>query len=204
MNPFIVNAIFSFKKELIFVSFTFLLVLLLPIIAVIILTHTGFDAVSNRLAQFDENTKTIKLFYPNGTLYKEISVNVTWPVNGIVSNEFGTTVLPYYIYHSGIDIANPHRVVGDPVTSFMPGTVTYEGQIFWGFGKHIIIDHGDNITSVYGHLDKIFVVKGQEVKPGDIIGLEGTTGWSTGPHLHFQINVFGIPVNPRTFVMGNP
>lgn len=204
MNPFIVNAIFSFKKELIFVSFTFLLVLLLPMIAVIILTHTGIDAVSNRLAQFDENTKTIKLFYPNGTLYREISVNVTWPVNGIVSNEFGTTVLPYYIYHSGIDIANPYRVVGDSVTSFMSGTVTYEGQIFWGFGKHIIIDHGDNITSVYGHLDKIFVVKGQEVKPGDIIGLEGTTGWSTGPHLHFQINVFGIPVNPRTFVMGNP
>lgn len=80
-----------------------------------------------------------------------------------------------------------------------------KGRYFGGFGKHIIVDHGDNITSLYGHLDKIFVIRGQEVKPGDIIGLRGDTGWSTGPHLHFQINVFGIPVNPRTFLgEGNP
>ncbi|OGD85195.1 hypothetical protein A2164_00050 [Candidatus Curtissbacteria bacterium RBG_13_35_7] len=205
MPPFIFDPIFSFKKELLFVSFAFLLALLLPIIAVIILTHTGIDAVSDRLVQYDETTKTIKLFYPNGSLYKEILVNVTWPVRGIVTNEFGTTVLPYYVFHSGIDIANPYGLIGDPITTFMPGTVTYEGEIFWGFGKHIIINNGDNITSLYGHLDKIFVIRGQQVKPGDIIGLEGDTGWSTGPHLHFQINVFGIPVNPRIFVgEGNP
>jgi len=84
----------------------------------------------------------------------------------------------------------------------MDGKVIYAGEIFWGFGKHIIIDHGDNITSVYAHLSQIYVYSGQDVKMGQIIGEEGTTGWSTGPHLHFQINVFGIPVNPRTF-LGN-
>lgn len=201
MDPLL--SLFSLKKEFLFVTFTFLLILLLPIIAVILLTHSGIDAVSDRLAQFDEESNTIVLYYPNGTLYKELTVNVTWPVNGVITNEFGETHLPYYLFHSGIDIANPQGTTGDPITVFMPGKVIYEGEIFWGFGKHIIVDHGDNITSLYGHLDKISVVKDQEVEPGDIIGLEGSTGWSTGAHLHFQINIFGIPVNPRTFFSTN-
>jgi len=96
--------------------------------------------------------------------------------------------------------------VGDPVNAFLPGKVIYAGEIFWGYGKHIIIDHGNNITTVYGHLDKIFVVKGQEITTTkQVIGREGQTGWATGPHLHFEIRVFGIPVNPRTFLgQGNP
>ena len=85
----------------------------------------------------------------------------------------------------------------------MDGTVIYAKEIFWGYGKHIIIDHGDNITSLYGHLDKIYVVNGQKVTINDVIGKEGSTGWSTGPHLHFQIDAYGIPVNPRTFLGNN-
>lgn len=115
----------------------------------------------------------------------------------MITLEFGESDLPYQLFHSGIDIASKK---GDPVTSFMPGKVIYAGEIFWGYGKHVIIDHGDNITSTYAHLDKINVKEGQEVKPGDVIGLEGSTGWSTGNHLHFQINVFGVPVNPRVFL----
>jgi murein DD-endopeptidase MepM/ murein hydrolase activator NlpD len=53
-------------------------------------------------------------------------------------------------------------------------------------------------------MSKIEVKKGQEVQPGDVIGLEGQTGWATGPHVHFETRVFGIPINPRTFVVGNP
>jgi len=87
----------------------------------------------------------------------------------------------------------------------MAGKVIYAGEISWGFGKHIIIDNGNNIHSVYAHLDKIYVYNGEEVHPGNIIGKEGQTGWATGPHLHFQINIFGIPVNPRIFLdEGNP
>ena len=86
----------------------------------------------------------------------------------------------------------------------MEGTVTFAGEIPLGLGKHTIIDHGTYITSYYGHLSAVYVTKGQKVKPGDIIGLEGETGWATGPHVHFQINVYGIPVNPRTFLQGNP
>jgi murein DD-endopeptidase MepM/ murein hydrolase activator NlpD len=99
-----------------------------------------------------------------------------------------------------LDIANPYGLVGDPITPFMDGEVIYEGEIFWGYGKHIVIDHGDNITSVYAHLDKIYVFKGQQVYIGDTIGTMGNTGWSTGPHLHFEIRLYGIPVNPMVFL----
>jgi murein DD-endopeptidase MepM/ murein hydrolase activator NlpD len=82
----------------------------------------------------------------------------------------------------------------------MKGTVIYADELSWGYGKHIIIDNGNNISSLYGHLSKIYVTKGEEVKQGQIIGAEGSTGWSTGPHLHFQVDIYGIPVNPRTFL----
>lgn len=201
MNPliafFVADTLWSLKKELFYICLTFLMVLLLPVLAIITLTNSGVEEVSQALVEYNAKTNTIKLYYPNGKLYKEITVNVALPVHGVITNEFGETHLPYYLFHSGIDIASKK---GDPITTFMPGKVIYEGEIFWGFGKHVIIDNGDNITSLYGHMDKITVKKDQEVKPGDVIGLEGNTGWSTETHLHFQINVFGVPVNPRVFI----
>ena len=109
--------------------------------------------------------------------------------------------MPYQPVHTGIDIAGR---TGDPVTPFMKGKVIYVGDLSWGYGKHIIVDNDNNISSLYAHLSKVNVTVGQEVKPGDIIGLEGSTGWSTGPHLHFEVRVFSIPVNPKTFINGNP
>ena len=89
---------------------------------------------------------------------------ITWPVKGVITLEFGESDLPYQPFHTGIDIANPNGKVGDPITPFMNGKVIYAGEIFWGFGKHIIIDHGNNITSIYGHLNKIFVYPGEKLK----------------------------------------
>jgi murein DD-endopeptidase MepM/ murein hydrolase activator NlpD len=82
----------------------------------------------------------------------------------------------------------------------MEGTVTYAAETKTGYGKHVIIDHGNNVSSLYGHLDKILVYKGQKVTINQVIGKMGSTGWSTGPHVHFQINIYGIPVNPRSFL----
>lgn len=194
------------QKELKFVIFTFLLVLLIPIIAVILLANTGIDLISDRLATQNKQNNTVQIHDPaTGKVIQEIKTEEAWPVHGVVTLEFGEIDLPYQLLHTGIDIANPYRQTGDPVTSFMPGTVIYAGEIFWGYGKHIIIDHGNNITSVYAHLDKIFVFKGEEIKStNQVIGLEGDTGWATGPHVHFETRVFGIPVNPRTFLSGNP
>lgn len=198
--------LWNFRRELKFVIISFLIAISLPFIAVIILMNVGVNIVSDSLTSFDSKTNTVQIHDPlTGDVIKEIKPVLTWPVKGVITLEFGESDWPYQIFHTGIDIANPAGKQGDPITPFMTGKVIYAGEIFWGYGKHIIIDHGDNITSLYGHLNKIFVYPGQEVKPGDIIALEGSSGWSTGPHLHFQINVFGLPVNPRIFLgSGNP
>ena len=194
------------RKELKYVLFTFLLVLLIPFIAVILLTNAGINLISDKLATQNVQNNTVQIHDPaTGQVIKEIQATAVWPVHGVVTLEFGAIDLPYQPLHTGIDIASPNSQIGDPVTAFMPGTVTYAGEIWWGYGKHIIIDHGDNITSLYGHLDKIFVFKGEKISSTtQVLGHEGTTGWSTGPHLHFETRVFGIPVNPRTFLSGNP
>ena len=209
MNPLFLKALitaFSLRKELKYVLLTFLGVALLPFIAVIILTQTGIDIVSDHLATVDTQTNKVQIHDPaTGKVIAEVNGSMVWPVHGVVTLEFGAIDLPYQPLHTGIDIANPSNKIGDPVTSFMPGKVVYAGEIFWGYGKHIIIDHGNNITSLYGHLDKIMVIPGEEIKTTDqVIGLEGSTGWSTGPHVHFETRVFGIPVNPKTFLTGNP
>jgi len=72
--------------------------------------------------------------------------------------------------------------------------------MFSQYGKHVIIDHGDNITSVYAHLNRITVYEGQEVKVSDSIGEMGSTGWSTGPHLHFELRFKGEKINPNRMI----
>ncbi len=193
--------LWSFRRELFYVAVAFLVILLLPVVAVIILTNAGLNVVSDKLATVDTKTQTVQIHDPkDGSVVQEIKPIVSWPVSGIITLEFGAIDLPYQPFHTGIDIADPSGNVGAPIHPFMDGTVIYAGEIFWGFGKHIIIDNGNNITSIYAHLDKIFVYNGEKVKITDVIGNEGQTGWATGPHLHFQIDVYGIPVNPRTFL----
>ncbi len=190
-------SIWSFRRELQLVCLSFLLVALAPILAVFMLSNSGIDIVSDRLATVDTQTQAIEIHDPTtGEVVSEIHPVVAWPVSGVYTAEFGD-ITPYQLFHSGIDIAGPK---GTPVHPFMEGTVVYAGEIWWGFGKHVILDHGNHITSVYAHLDKIFVVKGHTVTINQVLGNRGSTGWSTGPHLHFQINVYGLPVDPRTFM----
>lgn len=174
--------------------------ILIPIIAIILLTQIGLDIISDKLVSVNEQTQNIEIHDPATGEAKQIEVKATWPTTGVITLEFGQSS-GYQVFHTGIDIANANGQIGDPINPFLPGKVIYAGEIFWGYGKHIIIDHGNNITTVYGHLDKIFVVQGQEIKDTkQVIGRMGTTGWSTGPHLHFEVRVYGIPVNPRTFL----
>jgi len=192
-----VAAIFSFRKEFKFVLIAFLVVIMLPVIAVFILAHTGINVVSDALVGVDSETKNIQILDPTtGEVVSEVDHTIAWPVLGVITLEFAQSS-GYQVFHTGIDIANN---LGTPISPLMQGKVVYAGEIFWGYGKHIIIDHGDKITSLYGHLDKIYVFKRQEVKVEDEIGKMGSTGWSTGPHLHLEARVYGIPVNPRTFL----
>lgn len=197
MNLFLWWNVFSFRKELGYLLTAFLLALSLPIIAVILLTHAGIDVVSDRLVTENEISASVDIRSPlTGEVVKTLIGPFIWPAAGVFTLEFGESSL-YQPFHTGLDIAGTK---GDPIVPMMPGKVIYAGEIFWGYGKHIIIDHGDNVTTVYAHLDRIFVAKGQEVVYGQVIAREGSTGWSTGTHLHFEVRVYGIPVNPRTFL----
>lgn len=192
------NSFWSYKRELKIILLSFLVVLSLPLIAVIILTQTGINLVSDKLVDQTGIENQVEIKDPiTGEVTYTIKQQMFWPTTGVVTLEFGVPHLPYQILHTGIDIANNK---GTNITPFMGGTVTYAAETKTGYGKHIIIDHGNNVTSLYGHLDKILVYKGQTVTTDQVIGLMGTTGWSTGNHLHFQINVYGIPVNPRAFL----
>jgi len=99
-------------------------------------------------------------------------------------------------FHDGIDIAAPS---GTPVYAFRTGTVAYAGSN-GGYGLYVRIDHGDGVTSFYGHLSRVDVQVGQRVSLGQTIGLSGNTGRSTGPHLHFGTWVNGRSVDPLTLV----
>ena len=194
----VMNSFWNYKKELKIILLAFLVVLSLPLIAVIILTQTGINLLSDKLVDQTGIENQVEILDPiTGEVTYTINQAMYWPTTGVVTLEFGVPHLPYQILHTGIDIANNK---GTNITPFMGGTVTYAAETKIGYGKHIIIDHGNNVTSLYGHLDKILVYKGQTVTTDQVIGLMGTTGWSTGNHLHFQINVYGIPVNPRVFL----
>ena len=206
MNPQtikIIAAAFSMKKEIKYLFFTMLAIIMVPIFSVLILTQAGINLVSNALAEYNPQNLVVDIKDPlTGEVVDHINQSVAWPTTGRVSLEFGERS-PYQPYHTGIDIAGP---VGDPVIAFMDGTVTYADYTSWGFGRHVEINNGHFITSIYAHLDTIDpnIHVGDKVTAGTIIGTRGNTGWSTGPHLHFQTNIFGIPVNPRVFLSGDP
>ena len=123
------------------------------------------------------------------------------PALGWVSSTFGYRRHPIFrrtMFHSGIDIAAPH---GYEIRAADTGIVLYAGT-WGGYGNATIIDHGADLTSVYGHQSRIVVTKGQKVVKGQLIGYVGSTGFSTGPHLHFEIRLQGRPVNPVPYIHG--
>lgn len=117
------------------------------------------------------------------------------PVPGRVTSGFGYRYHPILHrtrLHAGIDF---HAPVGTPVRAAASGVVI-AGQYMRGYGNTIMIAHGSQLTTVYGHLSRINVRSGQRVSKGQVVGASGSTGLSTGPHLHFEIRVNGRPVNP--------
>lgn len=122
-----------------------------------------------------------------------------WPVRGAVNSEFGTRTSlggKTSEFHGGIDISAER---GTPVRAPAAGTVLFAGTQA-EYGITVILDHDQDLRTVYGHLSKLHVKAGQTVERGTLIGLTGNTGRSTGPHLHYEILVKGQTVNPRTFL----
>ncbi|MBI5969564.1 MAG: M23 family metallopeptidase [Deltaproteobacteria bacterium] len=123
-----------------------------------------------------------------------------WPVRGWVTSTFGDRINPFTGFnqlHNGMDIANR---MGTPIAATANGIVV-QADRDPGLGKVIGISHGYGIKTVYGHLSEIHVRVGQKVKRGDKIGAMGSTGNSTGPHLHYQLSVNGVTVNPAKYLL---
>jgi murein DD-endopeptidase MepM/ murein hydrolase activator NlpD len=123
-----------------------------------------------------------------------------WPTRGWVTSDFGTRIDPYTAersMHQGLDIATPH---GQPVYSPSDGTVVFAG-IEAGYGNVLVIDHGYGVKTRYAHLSEIAVHLGDRVRRGEKVAAVGNTGRSTGPHLHYEVRVNGIPENPRKFIL---
>jgi murein DD-endopeptidase MepM/ murein hydrolase activator NlpD len=128
------------------------------------------------------------------------STPTIWPVKGWLTAGFGYRRSPFTglrQMHEGVDISNS---VGTPVIAPADGMVSYAGPL-GGFGNVISIDHGHNISTFYAHLQQHKVSQGQRIKRGNLIALVGTTGRATGPHLHYEIQVNGSPVNPSKYVI---
>ncbi len=123
-----------------------------------------------------------------------------WPTRGWLTSDFGVRLDPYTAerrMHEGLDIATPR---GQAVRAPSEGTVVFAGAE-GGYGKVLVIDHGYGVKTRYGHLSEIRVRLGERVKRGQDIAAVGNTGRSTGPHLHYEVRVNGIPENPRKFVL---
>src|SRR5438552_1649339 len=100
--------LWSYRKELITVISTFLFVMLIPIVTIIVLVNAGFQAVSDTLVKVDPLSKAVQLFDPTGKTYKTVNLKTIWPVKGVITLGFGESDLPYQIFHTGLDIANPN------------------------------------------------------------------------------------------------
>lgn len=124
-----------------------------------------------------------------------------WPVVGKLESGFGGRRNPFggrgYEFHTGQDI---DAQTGDPVVAGARGTVAFAG-VQNGYGNLVVIDHGGGLTSRYGHLSHIDVTQGQMVERGQFIGKVGSTGRSTGPHLHYEIRINDEPVDPLQYLL---
>lgn len=133
-------------------------------------------------------------FLPTG--YVPADIAFSWPLNGAVTSEFGPR---WGRRHMGIDIDG---VTGDPVSAAAPGIVVAAGDHMGGYGRTVTIDHGQGFVTLYAHLSGIDVEPGEKVEAGQQIGRIGCTGSCTGDHLHFEIRLDGVPLDPLLYLPG--
>ena len=164
--------------------------------------YTGDDGLESIRAALlgYENRKAARLLLSKSGRISPSRPEFLKPVEGRITSPFGIirsyNGRGYRTYHTGTDIGgNP---AGTPVTAPLDGDVLC-AEDFYGRGLTVILDHGYGVKSLYYHLDRLAVTAGDEVAQGDILGDVGTTGFSTGPHLHWEVRVNNIPVDPLQF-----
>jgi murein DD-endopeptidase MepM/ murein hydrolase activator NlpD len=160
----------------------------------------ALDAASAEALETRASRLEADLMMYEAALKERERVPSTWPVEGELTDSFGYRGNPFggggSEFHPGQDIAAPR---GTPVFAPADGCVVEAG---WknGYGQTVVVDHGNNLVTRYGHLSKIEVAVGQELKRGDELGQVGSTGRSTGPHLHYEVRVGDLPVSPLYYL----
>jgi len=123
-----------------------------------------------------------------------------WPLEGRLGSSFGQRDDPFNgegAFHAGIDIDAPY---GTPVRAAADGEVASASATASGYGREVVLNHGHDVSTCYGHLSAMAVSAGQQVTRGQIIGYVGTSGRATGPHLHYEVRVHKVPVNPHKYL----
>jgi murein DD-endopeptidase MepM/ murein hydrolase activator NlpD len=128
------------------------------------------------------------------------STPTIWPVKGLITAGYGYRQSPFTgarEMHEGLDIAAPY---GSPILATADGIVSFAGPLA-DFGNVVFVNHGHGFTTFYAHTSKIRVKEGQSVKRGDVVAYVGTTGRTTGPHVHYEVQVNGLTVNPMKYIV---
>jgi murein DD-endopeptidase MepM/ murein hydrolase activator NlpD len=163
-----------------------------------------YTAMSGEVTRGLDSSDRFSNRFPTGFAILDVAYAPSvWPVHGIVTSSFGARQDPFNgegAFHTGIDIATSS---GDAVRAPADGTVIKAGM-GTGYGREIIVDHGHGIETLYAHLSGFAVVNGQDVRRGDILGYVGSSGHSTGPHLHYEVRIRDTPVNPSKYLHGMP
>ena len=152
-------------------------------------------ATSERIANMIRNLES------GGTISSSsiVSSGYAWPIAGEITSPFGWRVHPVFgteKFHTGLDIAADY---GDPIVASNSGTVIYADWM-GGYGNAVMIDHGGGIVTLYGHNSSLAVYDGQQVAKGQIIAYAGSTGYSTGPHCHFEVRIHGEVTDPLDYL----
>ena len=145
-----------------------------------------------------EEKKSVKPAYTgtnnSSTYIASLGISFVEPVQGMLTSGFGVRRRDN---HKGLDIANS---MGTPIRAAAAGTVTYAQYNIGGYGNLVIISHGNGVQTYYGHCSKLYVTQGQTVSQGEVISAMGSTGISTGSHLHWEVRINGVAQNPRNYL----
>jgi murein DD-endopeptidase MepM/ murein hydrolase activator NlpD len=160
------------------------------------------ETVEDRLATLSESA-AFTAAVGSLTLDAQMDVPSAWPVSGRITSGFGMRVAPIrggWRMHRGLDISASS---GTRVRSAGAGIIVFAGYRS-GYGKTVVVDHGGGMKTLYGHMSRLAAREGRRVREGDVIGYVGSTGRSTGPHLHFEVRFRGEPVNPLCYLSNDP
>ena len=163
------------------------------------LMHQSLETLDEEVAICTRDKKELYKYLENQKAMLRCTPSI-WPTKGWVSSGFGTRISPFTNrkeFHQGIDICTR---VETPIVAPADGMVSAVGSNF-GYGKILTIKHGYGLKTRYAHLHKMLVKKGEYVKRGQTIALVGNTGRTTGPHLHYEVHLNGVPINPLRYIL---